>query len=201
MCLRMIGLVALLFAGFATSAQAAVIINVVDTGDDVVFTAEDGGSLNLTAFDTEPLASSDFGRINPTTGVFRVGPVPAIDADRYVNPEIFMSPSTGNSFGTGGDANGSFGAFGLIGLIPGGQDLVVPDGYTSGDLFVGPASTTYENQDFASLGLNVGSFTWSWDTTGGGNADSITLNIVPEPSTAALTALGLIGLASRRRRP
>ena len=108
-----------------------------------------------------------------------------------------MGPS---SFGTGGDANGNFGAFGLLGLIAGSQQLIVPDGYTSGDLFEGLASTTYENQDFASLGLGVGSFTWSWDTTGGGNADSITLSIVPEPSTALLLASGLVVLGAHRRR-
>ena len=50
----------------------------------------------------------------------------------------------------------------------------------------------------ASLGMDLGSYTWSWGS--GGTADSLTLNVVPEPSTAALMVLGIVGLAARRRR-
>jgi hypothetical protein len=49
----------------------------------------------------------------------------------------------------------------------------------------------------ASLGLTVGSYVWSW---GGSNPDSLTLNIVPEPTTALLLATGLLGLAVQGRR-
>jgi hypothetical protein len=101
------------------------------------------------------------------------------------------------NFGTGGSANGTSGSGDLFGLIQGGQVLTVPDNYLSGDPL--SSSTTYSGQTFASLGLDVGSFTWSWGEDE--KADSLTLNIVPEPSTALLVGLGFIGLASRRRRP
>jgi hypothetical protein len=61
--------------------------------------------------------------------------------------------------------------------------------------------STYAGQTFASLGMDSGSYTWSWGS--GNTADSLMLNVisssVPEPSTGFLAALGLIGLASRRR--
>jgi len=44
--------------------------------------------------------------------------------------------------------------------------------------------------------MDIGADTWTWGF--GGAADPFTLNA--EPSTAALSALGLLGLASRRRR-
>lgn len=38
--------------------------------------------------------------------------------------------------------------------------LTVPDNYVSGEALSGTA--TYENETFASLGMDIGSYTWSW---------------------------------------
>jgi hypothetical protein len=204
---RLAALVAFLFALVAPSAQAAVILTAVETGTDVVFTVEAGSSLNLDAWTKDVEPGDEFGRIQPNTGVFMVGKVPADSIDQYSNPLNFMGPSGGNSFGTGGSAFGSSGFggatcqnptrdCGLLGLIPGGQFLRTPFDYVSGEMLPN-STTTYAGEDFASLGLDVGMYTWTWGS--GGTADSLTLNIVPEPSTAALMTLGLIGLAARRR--
>lgn len=163
-------LIAFLLAGVAPAAQGAVIVNAVETGGNVVFTGS--GTLNLDAWtkrDFDP-PFEDFGRIRPTTGVFRVGPVPSIPADLYANPENFMGPS---SFGTGGDAFGTSGSGGLLGLIPGGEQLTVPFNYVSGGMV--SSSTTYVGQTFASLVMPPGSYTWSWGS--GDTADSLTLNV------------------------
>jgi hypothetical protein len=190
MQLRLALVIAFMFAGFAPSAQGAAIVNAVETGGDVVFTAS--GDLNLEAW-TFSTILEDFGRIQPNTGVFRVGPVSSVEGDFYIAPNDFLGPS---NFGTGASANGTSGSGGLLGLIPGGQSLLVPRQYNSGDPL--SSSTTYSGQTFASLGLDVGSFTWTWGSES--TVDSLTLNIVPEPSTATLMTLGLIGLAARRRR-
>ena len=69
--------------------------------------------------------------------------------------------------------------------------IMVMAGYGSGSI-LGVSSSTYTNSTFASLGMNTGTFVWSW------NGDSITLNTlssVPAPAAAWLFGLGLIGLA------
>ena len=63
--------------------------------------------------------------------------------------------------------------------------------------FVAPAGSTY-----VALQLSANEDVFN-DTSGiefdGQYADAVTLEIVPEPSTASLLALGVVGLAVRRR--
>ena len=66
----------------------------------------------------------------------------------------------------------------------------------SGDSLSG--SATYAFETFASIGLTPGTYVWSWGS--GGSADSLTLNIVPEPTAVFLLATGLAALAWRLRR-
>ncbi len=73
--------------------------------------------------------------------------------------------------------------------------LVVPSGYVSGTSL--SASNTFTGKTFASLGINPGSYVWSWGS--GATADSLTLNIVPEPAGLAYLLAALAGLATMRR--
>jgi len=74
--------------------------------------------------------------------------------------------------------------------------FVTADGYLSGSPILGTA--TFEDHTFESLGLNLGTYTWSWTATGGG--DSITLDIIPEPSTLILLLTAALGLLLHTRR-
>lgn len=61
------------------------------------------------------------------------------------------------------------------------------------------ASATWSGITLADLGVAAGSvYTWTWGS--GGNADFLTINVVPEPSTYVLmlAGLGLVGAAARR---
>jgi hypothetical protein len=197
---RIVALIAFLLVAGAPAAQASVIVTAVESGGDVIISG--GGTLNLGAWTAPAEPDGDFGRINPSSGDVVVGPITGpTSVLRYTDPVNLMGP---DSFGTGGDTTADFGTgAGVFGFIvtfmepsaPNGQ-LLVPVDYLSGDPLSG--SSTYSGQTLASLGMNLGSYTWSWGS--GGTADSFTMNVVPEPSTAALMTLGLVGLAARRRR-
>ena len=198
MQVRLAALIAFMFAGFATSAQAAVIVNAVEMGGTVVISTEPGGSLNWDEW--TGLINTQFnGQIEADLLILLGVGSPAVDVDLRINPPASFSGPT--SIGTGTALFqpdlGSGDVFGLdfqAGM--GAQALYVPDAYVSGNPLDG--SSTYTGFTFADLGLDVGTYVWSWGS--GETADSFTLNVVPEPSTAALTALGLVGLAARRRR-
>jgi hypothetical protein len=78
------------------------------------------------------------------------------------------------------------------------RELGVPEDYVSG----APLSNTmvFAGATFASMGLKPGTYVWTWGSAG--NADSLTVSIpaIPEPASAALLAVGLLGLAASRRR-
>jgi hypothetical protein len=197
MQLRLASLIAFMFAGFATSAQAAVIVNAVEIGEDVVISG--GGTLNLAAWVIEDNAQFSGGRVdagNDISGGRVVLGGEQVLTDQYLNPSLVIGPSV---IGPGNIAffadSGSGDVFGIDFGIP--RSLNVPVGYGSGAPLSG--SSTYTSQTFATLGLTPDTYVWSWGS--GDSADSFTLNVVPEPSTVILMSLGLVGLASRRRRP
>ena len=76
--------------------------------------------------------------------------------------------------------------------------LVVPLGYQSGDPL--NATDIYTNTSFADIGLQAGTFVWSWDT--GSTTESVTVNItpIPEPSTWIIVVLGVGSLVFLRSR-
>jgi hypothetical protein len=71
--------------------------------------------------------------------------------------------------------------------------LFVPDAYVSGAFLSN--SSTYGNTTLASLGLTAGETVYTF-----GSGDTMTVKVVPEPTTSALMVLASIGLLVRRRR-
>jgi hypothetical protein len=183
--------VAFMFAGFASSAQGIMIVDAVETGGNVVFTGS--GTLDKTGWTLVPNSGDDFAFINPDR-ILVVGPTPAVASARFTSPPSFAGPS---NFGLDNQTFASSGSGDIFGLFFDSVQLVVPGGYVRGDPLSG--TSTYSGETFASLDMDIGSYMWTWGS--GATADSFKLNVVPEPSTAVLAGLGLIGLASRRRRP
>jgi hypothetical protein len=163
-------------------ANAGLIFTVAEVGSDVVITGS--GSFDLTG--TTLVGDHAFSGFMNSSQALAVGNQGSWDG--YTG---FTSNS--GAFGTGSFVDGSVDSGDVFGLDPlqlGGV-VFLPTSYVSGDALSG--STTLVGHSFASLGLNTG--TYQYATT----HDTITIQVsVPEPSTLAIFALGMIGLASRR---
>jgi len=167
---RITALLIIALIGFAYSAQAEVVIDVVETGGDVVFTAS--GFLNLNAW---TYSATEFvsGMIDPSSAVCVLGPFGSVEVDSYVSPVNFAGPGSFGPLGGAAPTSGTGGLFGLSDPLT----LAVPLSYVSGSPLSG--SSTYVGQTIGSLGMIHGSYTWTWGS--GADADSITLNVGPQP--------------------
>ena len=181
------GVVLISLSLLSQSAQAAVLVNAMESGSDVIFSG--GGTLNTSGvFQGTNLPG--LRGINPIGGVLRFTPSSSsVTTSTYsglsgpasfcTSPNVFISASSSS-----GD---------IFGLIPSINRFITPVGYVSGTPLTG--SMTFANATFATLGLTEGTYVWNWGT--GANADTFTLNIassvVPEPLTilGAATAAGL----------
>ena len=178
----------------ATTADAAVIVKIWDNGTNLF--AEASGSVLL--------GGSSFGKVSGAAFLSPSGPSMALGdrgtnfADGYAvtNTGAFGTRNIGSVASTGGSASGTF--FGFSSEI-----FYIDEQYVSGLAL--RSSATWLNRTIAS-GLTAGVYTYS---TG---ADTITLAIgdeaissvaaVPVPAAAPLLlgALGLFGVAARRKR-
>jgi hypothetical protein len=176
-----VGLGACCSAGITSSAKAAVVINFVQQGGNVV--AIGSGSLDTTGLSV-PLGSG----VTDVSVTANVGYVvlgsPSLSNVFLISggspfgfgDEFFASSSSGNNFGIYGTAG----------------DLYFPSNYVSGASL--SATDTWTGQTFSSLGLTAGTYVYTWGS--GANADSLTVRIgaVPETSTWAMIILGFAGL-------
>lgn len=177
--------------------QAAYVINVTQSGSDVV--ASGSGSLNLTAlmltgvgpFQGEVVVTNavvveqllGVGVFNPATTFFGLLTGPTSFAT--TTPESFFpSSSSGTLVVLDAQSSGQV----AVGVIA---------GYVSGTAMSG--TSTWNNTTIAGLGLTPGTYIYTWGT--GGTADSLTLQIgppppppTPIPSSIYLLTIGMAGI-------
>jgi hypothetical protein len=162
---------------YGSISQAAVTINVVESGGDVIGTSS--GSINLAALSGPVSTFQNTGEIAGTevqAGLSKIVVGPSSTADLWIGavpPAIF---STGGSFADSFDGGSTY-----VGAIrtASSNGIYVPLGYVSGTPVDG--TSTWTGHTFASLGLIPGTyvFTWGSDAT----ADSLTINIINVDST------------------
>ena len=179
-------------------ALASVIITATQTGADVVFSGS--GTLDVSALTSmgngNLLAGIDFGGevllgANPSgfPAVNFYGAMSEISIPGPFGADLF----TPASLGTGPRFGISVQAF----PTQTAPAIVVPAGYVSGDPL--SSTSTFSGQTFSSLGINPGTYIWSWGS--GANADSLTLAIqLPEPGTVTLMVVSGLAVGSLRRR-
>lgn len=180
----------LLLAG--TTASAAIQMNITEVGSDVQLEASGTVNLTLLNFDTPATAAiagvfpgGTSGGYATTQAGFTSNGVDAytgISGPTSIGPSVlFTQPDSGS------------GDFLFVQGIT--NTLGVPAGYVSFDSISG--TSTYNNTTIADLGLTPGTYQWTWGS--GPNADSFTLNIIPEPASLALLGIGLLALTPSRR--
>ena len=180
----------------ASTANASIIININQVGNDVVAkgsgsVASDAGLNFLFNFDVAA-------QMLPNQSYLLIGTKTQVSTAAWGGLTVDATPfgaSTGQDvpdLGTGDVV------YGLINKDRGW--LMLPASYQWGsDLPI--ATTTWSNRSLADLGLVVGTHTWTWNA----GAQSITLNVndsaaVPEPSTYALLTMGFGGMMFFRRK-
>jgi len=183
----------LLFATIAlpSRALAAFVFTLSEVGSDVLVSGS--GTLDLTAL-TIGSSSTRQAVMLPAFGYLASGSTSlALDFSGVSGPVNFGSGLSNAATITSGD---------IVAIYGIDEDRIfVPVGYAFGT----PLSnnSTYANSTFSSLGLVPGQYVYTWGT--GSSADSLTVIIVPEPSTWALLTfvggafLGCKRLLGRRR--
>jgi hypothetical protein len=148
-----------------------VTITLSEVGGDVVANAS--GSLDLSGLHfVEPASIPSL--IYPAVAALTVGPTYA-EVENYDGLTAWPE-----DFGPGGtrapdSSSGDF--FGV------GRDTFAIQRYYQ-NFSPLSGSSIWQNRTFDELGVTPGSYTWSWST------DSITLNVVPEPSLSIIAVAG-----------
>nr|WP_297349249.1 PEP-CTERM sorting domain-containing protein [uncultured Glaciecola sp.] len=194
-----------LFLSVSSMANAALIINIYESGNNVELAYS--GSINL---------DSTLGFIDTSEAVNGyLASEGAIGISNAAIDYYEISASSWTPFGTSGFGTWDA-ASGDALMLSTDPYLALASGYISGETLSGKA--TKVNSSFAALGFTVGSFATQLvngdcseivtvndsqvpaQLVNGGCSETITVNVrqVPAPNALAILALGLIGLGARR---
>jgi hypothetical protein len=174
-------------------SAAAVVININQSGDNVVATIT--GSINSLAGATLSQANGfvvSYNYVRGSDGTFATTPTGGTSS--YNKYNVSTVPS---AFGTGSAVLASSSTANVdfsIRTSPS-PELFIASSYALGTAMTG--TLTWNNKTIASMGLTEGTYVWGW------TGDSVTINIsteaIPEPSSALLGLLGTAFLFRRRR--
>jgi hypothetical protein len=149
-----------------TSEPTTGLLTIYESGSNVVMSVSGTIDLSgLTLIQADGQFGGDAGGIGPNTATF----IMASNNSRFDTYSGFTI--TPNSFGSGSGASASSstgGAFGVIFNNEPPYQLVVPSGYTSGTQIT--STQTFTGQTLTTLGLTVGTYTYTWS---GGSFDVV----------------------------
>ena len=180
----------------AGQAEAAAVYTFTQVGSNVIGTGS--GSINLGAL-TYQSTSAGGASFSPASDYILGGPSSGGAEDSY-GVQFLSAP-----FNFGHSSNiftPQSGSGDYLGVYAGGSGRVfVTHGYVSGALLAD--TDIYNNSSFASLGLTLGSYIFSWGA--GSTADTFTIQVgppaapVPEPATLLLLVGGVAAATAARR--
>ena len=181
-----------LFLAVPTFCRAAITIYMEEVGSNVVATLS--GAIN-----SLPGAPTQSGGVGVFSGVRPSGSTMAFGLSKFsgvqtVQMHYYTATTYPSNFGTSTSllqANSSTASTTMMFRNLSSNNIIIDQSYVPGTAVTG--TLTWNNQTFNSMGVATGSYVWGWST------DSITLNVVPEPSSLSLVALGLGGLIAWNR--
>ena len=163
-----------------------------EVGSNVVATLS--GAINsLPGAPTQSGGAGAFNGVNPSGGtmVFGLSKV----GNQTVQMNYYNATTYPSNFGTTTSllqANSSTASATMMFRNLSANNILIDQNYVLGTAVTG--TLTWNNKTFSSMGVTTGSYVWGW------SSDSITLNVVPEPSSLSLLAVGLGVVLQRRRR-
>ena len=176
--------------GGARPAEAAFTFTFAQQGADVVGTGS--GSINTAALSIVSAFGGNQGFVIPNQGWISFAGDGA----------LWGGMSGPANFGPGGGGFQPTFTGAEFWLRGSARQIGLPYNYVSGTVFSN--SVLYTNRTIAQLGMTPGTYVWTWGS--GETADSFTVQVgapaiaaVPEPLSAGLLAVGLVGLAAARR--
>ncbi|NCW26634.1 MAG: PEP-CTERM sorting domain-containing protein [Betaproteobacteria bacterium] len=173
-------------------SRAAVTIHMAEVGSNVVATLS--GAIN-----SLPSAPTQSGPVGAFSGVRPSGSTMILGFSQFsgvqtVQMDYYTATTYPSNFGTSTSllqANTSTASTAMQFRNLSANNIIIDQSYVLGTAVTG--TLTWNNKTFSSMGVATGSYVWGW------SSDSITLNVVPEPSTLALLAVGLGGVIALRR--
>ncbi len=169
--LAMVGLLA-----SASSAHAAYTLYIYQSGADVV--ASGSGTVNTAGINLFGNTGTFIDDARPNVGRVLIGAGISTQWQNISGP---------TSFGPGDRTQTSSNSGSVIGIVGVNSSLRLPNNYVSGTVIQG--SSTWSGQTLASLGMTVGTYTYTWGA--GATADSFTLRIGTAPPPPVVTATSI----------
>jgi hypothetical protein len=182
-------ILAICIASNSANIYGAVIFTATEKPSGVVF--QGVGSLDVSSlelrFRTAFAVSSALYGTPPSVDVGPPRSIVALYTGTSLNGPNSIGPR--DSLRQSDRSAGDF--FGITFLLPVSSAtpaIVVPSSYVSGTRLSGSAE--YNGENFATLGITPGIYTWKWGPAG--RTDTLTVRIVPEPSGSVLWLAGAI---------